>query len=77
MRNAIVTGALGTDTSNPPYGAVADITSRGPSQVDTPSGTINVGDMTPYGVFQGRAATDQATRAKTYQEASALINDDV
>jgi hypothetical protein len=56
--NAIVTGALGTDTSNPVYSAVSTFTSRGPSQVDTPSGIINVGDATPYGVFQGRAATD-------------------
>ena len=56
--NAIVSGAIGTDTSNPPYGTVSSFTSRGPSQVDTPSGTINVGDMTPYGIFNGRAATD-------------------
>ncbi len=56
--NAIVTGAVGTDTSSPVYSTVSNFTSRGPSAVDTPSGTINVGDVTPYGVFHGRAATD-------------------
>src|SRR5262249_897257 len=56
--NTLVVGALGADTDNPPYNTVSTFSGRGPSDVATPAGLIQVGDMTPYGVFNGRATVD-------------------
>ena len=49
-------------------------------QFAQPKGANNPGYCNPMVdrlFMEGRAATDQAARAKIYQEASALINDDV